>query len=177
MVDAGRVWGTTDGIERARALFGRYPLVWLEEPLHEENLDGYRRLAAAVDGRIAAGETEATIGSFDALLQRGVKVVQPDVGRAGGLGVCREASQRAARAEAWCVPHCFGTGVNLAASLQWAASADDAPFIEFPLTGSDLRNKVVRNPPRLADGWAVVPEGPGLGVEIDAAIVREYRQA
>ena len=177
MIDAGRVWDTAEGIERCQDLFDRYPLTWLEEPLHEENLDGYQRLVAAVSGAIAAGETEATIGSFEELLRRGVKVLQPDVGRAGGLEVCREVSQRAARLGARCVPHCFGTGVNLAASLQWMASAEEAPFIEFPLSASDFRNKLVMNPPKRSGGWVIIPEEPGLGVSIDEEVVRRYRQA
>ena len=177
MIDAGRVWDTAEGIERAQDLFDRYAITWLEEPLREDNLDGYQRLASAVRGAIAAGETEATIGSFEELLRRGVKVLQPDVGRAGGLDVCREVSQRSARAGAWCVPHCFGTGVNLAASLQWVASAEEAPFIEFPLSPSDLRNKLVMNPPKRIDSWVMIPEEPGLGVAIDEEVVRRYRQA
>jgi len=179
MIDAGRIWGTDtdEAIERAQDLFDRYPITWLEEPLHEENLDGYQRMAAALSGPIAAGETEATIGSFEELLRRGVKVLQPDEGRAGGLDVCREVSRRACQAGVWCVPHCFGTGVNLAASLQWVASADEAPFIEFPLSDSDLRNKLVMNAPERVDGWVLIPEEPGLGVSIDEDVVRRYRQA
>jgi L-alanine-DL-glutamate epimerase-like enolase superfamily enzyme len=179
MIDAGRIWDTDtdEAIERAQDLFDRYPITWLEEPLHEENLDGYQRMAAALSGPIAAGETEATIGSFEELLRRGVKVLQPDVGRAGGLDVCLEVSRRAARAGVWCVPHCFGTGVNLAASLQWVASADEAPFIEFPLSDSDLRNKLVMNAPKRVDGWVLIPEEPGLGVSIDQDVIRRYRQA
>ncbi len=176
MVDAGRVWSTKEGVDRARELFERYPITWLEEPLHEENLDGYEEMAAAVDGRIAAGETETTLSAFDALLACGVKILQPDVGRAGGLDVCRAVSRRAARAGAWCVPHCFGTGVNLAASLQWMASADEAPFIEFPLTPSDLRNKLVANPPRREGEWVIVPDDPGLGIVVDADMIGRYRQ-
>lgn len=177
MIDAGRVWDTNEGIARAQELFERYPITWLEEPLHEENLDGYQRMAHAVEGRIAAGETEATLRCFEELLARGVKVLQPDVGRAGGLDVCREVSRRAARADVWCVPHCFGTGVNLAASLQWMASAEEAPFIEFPLAPSDLRNKVVMNAPRRVDGWVLVPDEPGLGAVIDPEVVGRYRQS
>jgi len=81
--------------------------------------------------------------------------------RAGGLAVCREVSERAARLGAWCVPHCFATGVNLAASLQWMASAEEAPFIEFPLSASDLRNKLVMNLPERSGCWVIIPEEPG----------------
>ena len=177
MVDAGRVWSTCEGIERSRDLFDSYPITWLEEPVREDNLDGYQHIAAAVSGRLAGGETEAALGSFEELLRRGVKVLQPDVGRAGGLTVCREISRCAMRAGAWCVPHCFGTSVNLAASLQWMASAEEAPFIEFPLTASELRNTLVVPAPTRVGAWAIVPDGPGLGVGIDEDVLRRYRQA
>ncbi len=176
MVDAGRVWNAEQAIDRARDLFDHYPIVWIEEPLREDDLDGYEKLAASVPGRFAAGETETTLGPFRELLRRGVKVLQPDVGRAGGLTVCREVSRVAAASGAWCVPHCFGTGVNLAASLQWMSSAEEAPFIEFPLTGSELRNALVPNAPRQVDGWVAVPQSPGLGIGVEESVVRQYRQ-
>src|SRR5215470_8052806 len=81
MVDAGRVWSTDEAIRRAPELFERFALRWLEEPLHEDDLPGYARLAATAPGWIAAGETEEREGDFAALLDCGVRVIQPDVGR------------------------------------------------------------------------------------------------
>src|SRR5262249_8111286 len=135
MVDAGRVWSASEALHRAPELFERFALRWLEEPLNEDDLDGYAQLAAALPGWIAAGETEERAADFFALLERGIKVIQPDIGRAGGPTVCRVLSAAATRS-AWCVPHCFGTGVNLAASSQWMASAQNAPMMENPATGS-----------------------------------------
>jgi L-alanine-DL-glutamate epimerase-like enolase superfamily enzyme len=174
MVDAGRVWSADEALRRVPALFAQHNIVWLEEPLHEDDIDGYTRLCAAVEGRIAAGETESTVESFRRLLQSGVRVLQPDVGRAGSLPICREASKIASDAGAWCVAHCFGTGINLAASLHWMASVDDAQYIEYPITPSPLRDTVVRNPPRQIDGWVSVPDGPGLGIEIDGDVLERY---
>jgi L-alanine-DL-glutamate epimerase-like enolase superfamily enzyme len=174
IVDAGRRWSVEEAMRRAPRLFEQYGIVWLEEPLHEDDLEGYARLCHLVEGRIAAGETEATLGSFRQLLNSGIKVLQPDVGRAGGLTTCREISTLAARSGAWCVAHCFGTGINLAASLHWMASAEEAPFIEYPLTSSPLRNSLVRNAPRQIDGWVSLADGPGLGIDVDDAILDQY---
>src|SRR5262249_21784208 len=58
MVDAGRIWTAGEAMRRAPELFERFGLLWLEEPLHEDDLDGYAQLAAAMSGYIAAGETE-----------------------------------------------------------------------------------------------------------------------
>jgi L-rhamnonate dehydratase len=174
MVDAGRVWSAHVAIDRARELFERYNITFLEEPLHEDDLMGYAQLTRTVPGRIAAGETEATLGAFQRLIEAGLTVIQPDVGRAGSLAICRKVSELARETGAWCVAHCFGTGINLAASLHWMASADDAPFIEFPLTKSVLRTSLVPDAPRQKDGWVALPDRPGLGIEIDERILRKY---
>src|SRR5262249_2004165 len=93
MVDAGRIWTADESARRAPELFERFGLRWLEEPLHEDDLAGYAQLAAAVaPGWIAAGETEEREADFSGLLDRGVKVIQPDIGRAGGPTVCRPLS-------------------------------------------------------------------------------------
>ncbi len=174
MVDVGRVWTAEQALRRAPRLFGDFALLWLEEPLHEDDIEGYRRLAAAMDGRIAAGETEETQAFFGAMLAAGVRVIQPDVGRCGGLTVALRLSAQARQAGAWCVPHCFGTGVNLAASLQWMAAAEEAPFNEYPLTASPLRNDLVIGLPQLVDGWVEVGTAPGLGIALDEAVARRF---
>ncbi len=175
MVDAGRVWDAATAIDRGRELFERFNITWLEEPLHDEDIAGYKALAAAFDGRIAAGEAEDTLSAFETLMDCGVRVVQPDVGRAGGLTVCRRVSEAAAARNVWAVPHCFGTGINLASSLQWMASAPEAVFNEFPLTESPLRNDLVTNLPRIEQGWVRIPDEPGLGVGLNESVVEQYR--
>jgi L-rhamnonate dehydratase len=181
-VDAGRIWGADEAIARAPELFERFDLLWLEEPLHEDDLAGYerlaRRLAAALPAaRIATGETEERESDFAGLIDRGVRVIQPDVGRAGGLTICRRLSTLAQQRGVWCLPHCFGTGVNLAASAQWMASAEEAPFMEYPVTRSPLRNDLVLGLPQMVDGMVEVSRAPGLGVSLDPATLERYRVA
>jgi L-rhamnonate dehydratase len=182
MVDAGRIWSAAEALARAPEIFERYDILWLEEPLHEDDLEGYGRLAQFLAGthpaaRIAAGETEERESDFAALLDGGVRVIQPDVGRAGGLTICRRLSTLAFRRGAWCLPHCFGTGVNLAASAQWMASAEEAPFMEYPVTPSPLRNELVAGLPRMVDGMVEVSDAPGLGIRLDPAVIERYRVA
>ena len=175
MVDAGRVWTAEEAIPRARSLFEKFNLLWLEEPLHEDDVAGYARLAADAQGRIAGGEADETQAQFEALIAAGLKVIQPDVGRAGGLTVCRRLSTRAHQSRIWCIPHCFGSGVNLAASLQWVAAAEEAPMIEFPLTASPLRNRLVSGLPELRDGHVAIGDRPGLGIALDEETIARYR--
>jgi len=177
MVDAGRVWTAEQALARASELFERFDILWLEEPLHEDDLEGYGRLSRAVGGRIATGETEERESDFRDLADRGVRVIQPDVGRAGGLTVCRRLSTLAHQRGIWCLPHSFGTGVNLAASAQWMASAEEAPFMEYPVTRSPLRNDLVLGLPEMVGGEVVVGDRPGLGIALDQATVDRFRVA
>lgn len=130
-----------------------------------------------MDGRIAAGETEETEAFFAGLIEVGVRVIQPDVGRCGGLTTARRLATLAHRSDLWCVPHCFGPGVNLAASVQWMAASEEAPFNEYPLTESPLRNDLVIGLPRLVDGWVEVSASPALGIAIDEAVAQRFRMA
>jgi L-alanine-DL-glutamate epimerase-like enolase superfamily enzyme len=175
MVDVGRRWTAEHAIEQAAWLFGEFGIVWLEEPLDPDDIDGYRRLARVANGRIAGGEADETIASFDTLISAGLKVLQPDVGRAGGLTMTRKISTRAHNAGIWCVPHCFGSGISLAASLHWMAAAEDAQFNEYPVTASALRNDLVSGLPKLVDGDVTIPQGPGLGISINDEVVERYR--
>jgi L-rhamnonate dehydratase len=74
------------------------------------------------------------------------------------------------------VPHCFSTGINLAASLHWMAalSPKDA-LVEYCLRPSPLMRKLVRNLPPLVDGYVPVPQGPGLGIELDESVIEQFR--
>jgi L-rhamnonate dehydratase len=175
MVDVGRKWTAEEAINRAPELFERFGILWLEEPLHEDDLVGYAKLTTKIDGLIAAGETEETLAQFEAFANCGVRILQPDVGRAGGLSVCRQLSTFSHKRGLWCLPHCFGTGVNLAASVQWMASAEEAPFTEYPVTASPLRTELVEALPELVDGYVTVPDRPGLGIGVNPEVVKRFR--
>lgn len=175
MVDVGRKWTAEEALGRAQELFDRFGILWLEEPLHEDDLAGYSRLTTKVKGPIAAGETEETLAQFEAFAESGIRILQPDVGRAGGLSICRKLSTFAHQRGLWCLPHCFGTGVNLAASVQWMSSAEEAPFTEYPVTASPLRNELVEGLPELVDGFIVAPDRPGLGISLDSAVLQRFQ--
>jgi len=104
-----------------------------------------------------------------------VHILQPDVAFCGGLTVCRQASDLAAKAGRTCVPHCFSTGVNLAAvaALDGLASRRGTGGILPAALAADA-------PPRAQSAAAcgrscAVPTGPGLGIELDEVLVERYR--
>ncbi len=174
MVDAGCAWDADTALARAERL-AEFDLEWLEEPLTQDDLAGYRHLAERSPVPIAAGEGEVTRFGFEELAACGVRILQPDVAICGGLTVCEEVSEICARTRARPVPHCFSTGINLAASLHWIATAPRGDLVEYCLRPSPLMRKLVRNLPPLEAGHVDVPDGPGLGIELDERVVEEFR--
>lgn len=173
MVDAGHAWDWTTALERAR-LLEPFNITWLEEPLSQDDRKGYAELCPKSPVPIAAGEGDVTAWDFADLIERGVHVIQPDVAFCGGLTVCREVSQMVADANRRVVPHCFSTGINLAASLHWMAATDHGTLTEYCLRPSPLLRRLVKPLPPINDGQAQVPNGPGLGIELDEAVVEEF---
>jgi L-alanine-DL-glutamate epimerase-like enolase superfamily enzyme len=174
MIDAGCCFSTESALDCARRL-APFRLAWLEEPLSQDNLKGYAALCSQSPVPIAAGECETTWWGFEDLMERGIHVLQADVAICGGLTVAREVSQMAFRAGRRCVPHCFSTGINLAASLHWMAAHPDGDLVEYCLRPSPLMRQMVRNLPALVDGHVPVPSGPGLGIELDKEVVQSFR--
>lgn len=174
MIDVGCKWDADTALARAR-LLEPYRLTWLEEPLSQDDRQGYSDLCADSPVPIAAGEGDVTRFDFEDLVERGLHVVQPDVAFCGGLTVCRDVGELCDRSNRRAVPHCFSTGINLAASLHWAASMENGDLVEYCLRPSPLMRKLVANLPPLVDGRVPVPDGPGLGVELDEDIIAEFQ--
>jgi L-rhamnonate dehydratase len=150
----------------------------VEELLQPEDYDGYRQVAQAVDTRIACGEQEATEWGFQQLIERGgVDVLQPDLTRCGGFTVARKIVHMAERANRLVIPHSWSSDLLTAASLHLTAFQRRAEFVEFSTSQGPLSRMLVKEPLRMRDGFLAVPEGPGLGVEVNDAVIEQYRIA
>ncbi|MEW6752274.1 MAG: mandelate racemase/muconate lactonizing enzyme family protein [Candidatus Latescibacterota bacterium] len=174
MVDAGRAWDVEAALLRVRH-FAPYRVAWLEEPLHPHDWDGYRQLSPASSIPIAAGEMLTLHEEYERLLNVGqVHIVQPDLGRVGGITPAQRIAALAVDAGSRPVPHAFGTGVVLAASAQVAACAL-RPLAEYTRAPSPLARDLVRHAMRFEDGALHLDDTPGLGVELDEEVVARYR--
>ena len=179
MVDVQyRWWDAKDALRTIRR-WETLDLFFLETPLAIDNLDGYATLAREAPMRIAAGEWQNTRFEFLDLMDRGrVDVVQPDVGRVGGLTeamrVCHAAEDRGRLV----VPHCWKTGIGIAASAHLAAAVPHCPYLEFlpaELCESALRRELVAEELTMIDGQIPLPSRPGLGIELNRDAVERYR--
>lgn len=166
-----------EAIQTIKSLEPFHPY-FVEDFLHPEDYDGYRRVADAVDTKVAAGEQEATEWGFQQLIERGgLDVIQPDLTRCGGFTVARKIVHMAERANRLIIPHSWSSDLLTAASLHLTAFLRRAEFVEFSTAHGPLSRDLVREPLRMTDGYLAVPEKPGLGVEVNDATIEQYRIA
>ncbi|MGL6278389.1 MAG: mandelate racemase/muconate lactonizing enzyme family protein [Gaiella sp.] len=174
MIDGGRAYTVQSAADLLREV-EEARLLWFEEALQPDDLAGYARLAPLVGVPLAAGEADAGIRPFRALAGAGVSVLQPDLGRCGGFTVARQIADLARETGVEVVPHCFSSGVLVAASLQLASSLDRPLYTELSVADSPIAGGLVAEPYRLEDGCVAVPTGPGLGIELDEELVAALR--
>ena len=174
MVDAGRAWDLDGALARVER-FAPYRVSWLEEPLHPYDTEGYRQLSASSSIPIAAGEAVTLLEEYEQLLEHGrIHVVQPDLGRVGGITSGQRIAELATATGARPVPHAFGTGVLLAASAQWTAACQQ-PLTEYTRAPSPLARDLVRHTMEFKGGMLYLNNAPGLGVELDENVVEKFR--
>ncbi|HZF43175.1 MAG TPA: galactonate dehydratase [Sphingomonadaceae bacterium] len=155
-------------------------LLFIEEPLLSENHEGLAQLAALVSTPIALGERLYSRWDFKPFFEAGaVDIIQPDLSHAGGLSECRRIAAMAEAYDVAVAPHCPLGPLALAACLQLAATAPNVAIQEMSLgihynVGHDLLEFITNKEVLTAvDGFLPIPQGPGLGVTIDEAHVRE----
>lgn len=181
MADAGMcyvdtAWDFNTALRVARQL-EKLDLFWLEEPLINDDIDGYARLAAAVNVPIAAGENEYTKYGFKELIsKRAVDIVQPDATRSGGI---MEVKKIAAIADAFqmrVAPHIFTSGVSLMANMHIIVSSPNVMIMEYDRTINPLRDELLIEPLRYENGYVHFPQGiPGLGVSLTDELIEKFK--
>ncbi|HEX8442693.1 MAG TPA: galactonate dehydratase [Allosphingosinicella sp.] len=157
-----------------------FGLLFIEEPLLSENVEGLAQIANLTATPIALGERLYSRWDFKPFFEsRSVDIIQPDLSHAGGLMECRKIAAVAEAYDIAVAPHCPLGPLALAACLQLAACTPNVAIQEMSLgihynVGHDLLN-FVTNQDALSpvDGYLPIPEGPGLGIDIDEAAVRE----
>ncbi|MGD0577295.1 MAG: mandelate racemase/muconate lactonizing enzyme family protein [Bryobacteraceae bacterium] len=177
LIDAGWYVQRTpkEAIRMVRSLEPYRPF-FVEEPLSPEDYDGYAQLAAAVDTPIACGEQESTEWGFRALIEQGqVDILQPDLSRCGGFTAARKIAHLAELHNRLVIPHAWLSDLLTAASLHLNAFLKRSVFQEFNVTRGPLSREIAMNPIVMRDGFLSVPQGPGLGIEVDEAALLKYR--
>jgi L-alanine-DL-glutamate epimerase-like enolase superfamily enzyme len=177
MIDVGCCWDWKTAVRREEMLREFNPF-WIEEPLAPDDLAGYRLLSQRVPTRIAAGEEESGVPALERLIgDGGIDVVQPDVTRCGGLSAAIEVARIAAKNRRMVANHTFKSGISIAASLHFVAAIPNAIAFEYCMAESPLRHETTIQDFPVVDGFVEIPQGPGLGIELNMDTIDKYRQA
>jgi D-galactarolactone cycloisomerase len=184
MVDANHAFDAVAAIRLGR-MIEPYDIGWFEEPVPPEDIAGYRAVKDAIAIPVAGGECEFTrFGFRDILASRAIDIIQPDTCAAGGLSECKKIADMAEAFGVRYNPHVWGTGIAIAASLQLLAVlptqtpnslAPIAPMLEFDRTEHPIRQAILTQPIEHVRGVVRVPDGPGLGVEIDRKALARFK--
>jgi galactonate dehydratase len=164
-----------DAIALGRAL-EPYHLLFMEDPVAPENIEGMARVADSVAIPIAAGERLATIWGWRALIEREiVDVIQPDTGRAGGISQMKKLAGMAEAHHIMMAPHSGSLGpIAEFAALHLLAAIPNTLMLERIENDWPGRNEVISAPPVFENGHLIVPTVPGLGVDIDEEAIARY---
>ncbi len=175
MADANQAYDLRSALRLAHELRGT-KLLWLEEPLSSRCINHYRDLRARTHIPVAAGETITSLQNAVAWLVPGaMDIVQPDVCLCGGLDVADTIAAMAHLTGVMVVPHCYGLGIGLAATLHWATllarfgHTAEPVWIEVDLSANPARDQLLRSCDWFRDRGATVsiPQDPGLGVNLE----------
>ncbi|MEW6106246.1 MAG: mandelate racemase/muconate lactonizing enzyme family protein [Bacillota bacterium] len=182
VIDANHAYDAVEAVRLGRRIEA-LDIGWFEEPVCPEDLRGYKAVKSALGIPIAGGESEYTrFGFRDILVERAMDIIQPDVCISGGISECRKIAIMANAFGVRCNPHAWGTGIGIAATLQLLAVIPHnplsmnpvEPMLELDQTEHPFRMTLITEPIIQQNGFVAVPQGPGLGVEVDRGVLQRY---
>ena len=174
LVDANQCYTRHLALQVGREL-EKLGVLFFEEPLPVDDVDGHRFLADKLDVRIATGENMYTRWDFMPFFSQGaIHVVQADASRCGGISEAKKIADIASGFHCHAVPHTFSDALTVVANLHVVAASANAPIMEYDRTYNPIQTELVTNPPAVHDSVIELPKGPGLGVEIDWDFVEAH---
>ncbi|MGB9596647.1 MAG: mandelate racemase/muconate lactonizing enzyme family protein [Candidatus Poribacteria bacterium] len=139
---------------------------WFEEPIPANQIDGYARICASVDIPISGGETLTTQEQFRPYLdKKAYDIVQQDVGICG----ITEGMRIALTADRYGVgtcPHNWHNGLMTMANAHFVASLPKPKMLELCMIQGPLQWEILKEKPKIENGWLILPDRSGLGVEL-----------
>lgn len=168
-------WDTARAVRSARA-FAEYGLTWFEDVFPVTNLKAWAHLRQAAPGlKLATGERLWTLEGYHRLLEAGIcDVILIDPGRVEGITGMQKIIQLAARYNIAMDAHSWSSAINTAASIHLSLCAQRPMIMELKPFENPMQHELVRTPIAQREGWVYAPEGAGLGVEVNEAVVAKY---
>nr|ART36875.1 D186 [uncultured bacterium] len=164
-----------EAIVLGRGIEPYFPMFY-EDPVMPENYDAMAEVAKHINVPIATGERFQTIHEFAQVISRGaVNYVRPDVCMVGGISGTKKVAAMAEAAYIQVVPHNPLGPVSTAACLQVAACIPNFAIQEYPLGEREPpKSEIVKKPLVLEDGFLLIPDAPGIGIELVEGIEEKY---
>ena len=183
MVDANKAYRPSVAIEIGRRL-ADLDIHWFEEPVMANDVDGYLQVKQRQPLAVAGGEV--WYNRFDArdfLARRALDIAQPDVRYIGGISEFRNVAAQANAMGILVYPHVWGSSIMISASISLTATFPPCPYVrcprayeqdpvmEFDQTPNPIRHDLASIRFDQENGFVDIPDGPGLGVEIDEGVL------
>ena len=164
---------STGGAIRLGQALERFNPLWYEEPIPPDNIGELAKVADAVRIPVATGERLTTKNEFSSILRQGAAtIVQPALGRAGGIWETKKIAILAETYNAQVAPHLYAGPVEWAANVQLAASIPNILMAETIETL--FHSALIKNSIKIEDGYIPIPTGPGLGIDFDEDLARAH---
>ena len=164
---------TTAGAIRLGRAIAPYNPLWYEEPVPPDNPAQMAAVASAVGIPVATGERLTTKAEFAPILRSGAaSILQPALGRAGGIWEVKKIAAMAEVYNAQLAPHLYAGPIEWAANLQLAASIPNLLMCETIET--PFHDALIKGSIRVEDGFVTPSDAPGLGIEVDEDLARAH---
>jgi L-alanine-DL-glutamate epimerase-like enolase superfamily enzyme len=150
-----------------------YNPLWFEEPVPPDNVASMAEVARATSITVSTGERLTTKAEFAAVLQAGAaNILQPALGRSGGIWETKKIAAIAETYNAQIAPHLYAGPVEWAANVHLAMSIPNLLMTETIET--DFHKALIGNTISVENGYIEAPTAPGLGIEVDEALARAH---
>ncbi len=145
--------------------------LWFEEPIPPENTEEMARVARSTSIPIASGERLTTKYEFAELLQKqAAAIIQPALGRVGGILEAKKIAGMAEAHYAQVAPHLYCGPIEAAANIQLATCSPNFLMQESIETFGGFYAEILKEPIKWEDGYIIPPTKPGLGIELNEAV-------
>lgn len=176
VVDANRAWSLREALDIA-PLLQRFDVSWVEEPLESNSMVELEEFSRRSGVRVAIGENLYGFDGFAPIFNSTeIDLIQPDVSKVGGIATLNVLIHAAWSTRIAILPHLYGGPVALAATLQCASISEAVEAVEYDIKPNVFHDELLTRPLVVeTTGDILVPEGPGLGIEVDQAVLERYR--
>jgi galactonate dehydratase len=166
---------STGGAIRMAQAIAPYQPLWFEEPIPPDNVAAMARVAASSPVPVATGERLTTKAEFAPILREGAAtILQPALGRVGGINEARKIAAMAEVYNAQVAPHLYAGPIEWAANVQLGAAIPNLLMVETIETGGAFHRALIGDTITFDNGYLIPPTGPGLGIDVDEDLARAH---